>query len=332
MPSNRDAARPGRRPGPVVIYIAGSGRSGSTLFERLLGQQPGCVNIGELIELFRKVSVTGERCGCGEPFETCPFWSRVGHLAFGGWDADAMRRIASLQRQVGRQRHFPALVSPRRSAAVSDRLTTLGQSYADLYSAVQEVSGASVVVDASKWPAHGLALARSGAIDLRVVHLVRDVRGVAYSWAKSGVVRPHAQESQAAATTMATHHAGRTAARWSVFQLECEALSQVVPHSTRVRYEDLVRDAGGTLQRTFQALGLEKQAADLRGIDGHYVHLTPSHGLAGNPSRFTAGQVELRLDQDWQSSMPAGDRRRVTAMTAPLLLGYGYLRTAGGGQ
>jgi len=313
----------------VVIYIAGSGRSGSTLFERLLGQQPGCVNIGELIELFRKVSVTGERCGCGEPFEQCPFWDRVGQLAFGGWDVETMQQVADAQRQVGRQRHFPRLVAARTSGALSSQLATLGDRYARLYRAVREVSGAAVVIDASKWPAHGLALARSGAVDLRVVHLVRDVRGVAYSWAKSGVVRPHAHEAGGTAT-MATHQVSRTVARWGAFQLECEALARLAPYSTRVRYEDLVRDAHSAVVRTFEEIGLPGQAAGVRGIQGRHVHLDASHGLAGNPSRFTRGDIELRVDEAWRTAMPGRDRRAVTALASPLLLGYGYLGPRGG--
>jgi len=66
-----------------VIYIAGSGRSGSTLVERTLGAIPGWVNIGELIELFRKPSVAAELCGCGQPFSSCVFWYEVGRSAFG---------------------------------------------------------------------------------------------------------------------------------------------------------------------------------------------------------------------------------------------------------
>jgi len=41
-------------PGPPVMYIAGSGRSGSTMLERVLGEMPGFVNVGELIDLFRR--------------------------------------------------------------------------------------------------------------------------------------------------------------------------------------------------------------------------------------------------------------------------------------
>jgi len=46
--------KPGQ--GPIVVYIAGSGRSGSTLLERALGEIPGFVNVGELIDLYRQVA------------------------------------------------------------------------------------------------------------------------------------------------------------------------------------------------------------------------------------------------------------------------------------
>ena len=71
---------------PTVIYIAGSGRSGSTLLERVLGGMPGAVNVGELIDLFRRTAPRGERCGCGLAFADCPFWTGVGKRAFDGWE------------------------------------------------------------------------------------------------------------------------------------------------------------------------------------------------------------------------------------------------------
>ena len=70
-----------------VLYIAGVGRSGSTLLERMLGAVPGAVNTGELNAIFSRVSQQDQRCGCGEPFSECPFWREVGAEAFGGWEA-----------------------------------------------------------------------------------------------------------------------------------------------------------------------------------------------------------------------------------------------------
>ena len=97
---------------PPVIYIAGSGRSGSTILERVLGAMPGFVNVGELIDLARR-SRDDERCGCGLAFNSCPFWLGVGKRAFGGWDSGSLPAIGQLQARVARQRHLPRLLAMR---------------------------------------------------------------------------------------------------------------------------------------------------------------------------------------------------------------------------
>src|SRR5580693_3305837 len=106
------AGPPGSCP-PTVIYIAGSGRSGSTLLERVLGEMPDFVNVGELIDLFRRTAARGERCGCGLAFADCPFWKGVGQHAFSGWDGDQLASMHRLQSRVARQRHLARLVAMR---------------------------------------------------------------------------------------------------------------------------------------------------------------------------------------------------------------------------
>jgi hypothetical protein len=76
---------------PTLLYLGGLGRSGSTIIERLLGQLPGVCSVGEVVHLWRRGIGDAERCGCGEPFPGCPFWSKVGLAAFGGWDNDLFR-------------------------------------------------------------------------------------------------------------------------------------------------------------------------------------------------------------------------------------------------
>jgi hypothetical protein len=132
-----------------VLFIAGTGRSGSTLLERALGAMPGYVNVGELIDLFRRVAAEDERCGCGERFSACPFWREVGERAFGGWTESLISEISTMQRAVARQRHIPALVRQVRSGRLSPRLVRYGEVYSRLYRAILDVSGADCVVDAS---------------------------------------------------------------------------------------------------------------------------------------------------------------------------------------
>ncbi len=41
--------------------------------------------------------------------------------------------------------------------------------------------------------------------------------------------------------------------------------------------------------------------------------------------RFSAGKTPLRLDEQWRTELPGGDRRLVTMLTAPMLRRYGYI-------
>ena len=173
-----------------VVYVGGFGRSGSTLLDRVLAQIGGCVAVGELVHLPQRGLLDDERCGCGVAFSACPFWSEVGVAAFGpaGWasvDAEAIRRQ---QAALDRNRRIPAMVLPRwgRGSAETEEL---GAWFGRVYAAVADVSGASVVVDSSKHASTAFLLRRAPGLDLRVVHLVRDSRGVAYSWSKR-VQRP----------------------------------------------------------------------------------------------------------------------------------------------
>jgi hypothetical protein len=303
-----------------VLYIAGVGRSGSTLLERMLGALPGAVNAGELNAVFSRVASQDQRCGCGEPFSACPFWITVGQRAFGGW-APVSAQMAYLQPRVVRQRHVPRIASGLARGNHRRELEAYLDITVRLYQAIAFVSGAEVVVDASKSTAQLVALRRVEGLDLRVVNLVRDSRGVASSWAKSGVLKPQSRHGE----SMGTYTPPRAAVLWSALQLECDVIGATTPRATRIRYEDLVVSPRPTLERALGDLDLTPVQGALDHVEDGSIVLAPSHGVAGSRSRFTSGRIELRLDDAWRSTLPAGARRIVTAVTFPQLLAYGYV-------
>lgn len=303
-----------------MLYIVGVGRSGSTLLERVLGAVPGSVNAGELNAIFSRVAAQDQRCGCGEPFANCPFWTRVGDEAFGGWHA-VTQRMSQLQPRVIRQRFVPGLLTGVAGARYRRELKEYLEVYRLLYEAIAVVSGREVVVDASKSAAQLFALRRIEGLDIRVLNLVRDSRGVASSWSKAGIVKPQADDG----STMGTYPPGKLAVLWAALQLESAVLVASAEHSSRVRYEDLVARPRPTLERALCELGLAPTDASLAHVDERSVVLEPSHGVAGSRTRFTAGRIELQLDDAWRATLPAGARRVVTALTLPQLMGYGYV-------
>jgi len=308
---------------PTILYIAGSGRSGSTLLERTLGELPSFVNVGELIDARRRTVARGERCGCGQAFVDCPFWARVGARSFGGWAGEGFAAVHQLQLRVARQRHIPSLLAmPLADRSFQQDVASYGASYARLYRTIANEVGAACVVDASKWPVQALALYRAG-LDIRVIHLVRDVRGVAHSLGKRDVARPHAlQESDVMAHTAPA----AAAARWVACQGEAELLRCCGVPVTRVRYEDFVGRPRPTVLAALNVLGLSPDPAHLAHIGDGRIVLGVSHGLSGNPSRFRDGVITLQSDEAWRAAMPRRDRAVVTAIGLPLLLRYGMGR------
>lgn len=311
-------ASSGDAPMPAVIYIAGAGRSGSTLLERSLGGIPGFVNVGELIDLFRRVALRDERCGCGQPFSECAFWTAVGKRAFGGWESSHIAAVNELQGRVARQRIVPRLLAMRLAGQrFRAEVRGYGEDYASLYRAIAAESGASYVVDASKWPVQALALSRAG-LDVRVIHLVRDVRGVAHSMSKRGVARPHVND----AAHMLHRAPAGSAARWVL----CQSQADLLPHCgmpvTRVRYEDFVRQPRRAVETALSRLGVTVASPQLGHIGDGHVTLGASHGLSGNPSRFREGEVNLQPDDAWRERMARRDRLVVMAIGLPQMLRY----------
>ena len=74
-----------------------------------------------------------------------------------------------------------------RSAQQQKNIEAYRRILTKLYCAIQSVSGSQVIVDSSKGPRYAMLLNEIPEIDLRVVHLVRDSRGVVYSWQKKHV-------------------------------------------------------------------------------------------------------------------------------------------------
>jgi hypothetical protein len=304
-----------------VVFLGGLGRSGSTLIERILGQLPGVCAVGEVVHLWQRGLEWDERCGCGRPFSACPFWQAVGEQAFGGWRRVDPGLVRDLAARVDRTRYIPALAAPRLARAVAARAERYAGYYAAVYAAVAAVSGAGTVVDSSKNASLAYLLRRHPDLDLRVVHVIRDSRGVAYSWTKH-VTRPEATADQPEMHRYPPWHA---ALLWDAQNAACTLLGRLGTPTERVRYEELLADPVGTVDRLCGFLGLPAGGHLGRFLAPDSVRLEPAHTVSGNPMRFQTGTVPLRPDDAWRRQLPAADRRLVSALTLPLLLRYRYL-------
>jgi hypothetical protein len=302
-----------------VLYLGGCQRSGSTLLDRMLSQVSGYASAGEVVHLWTRGVREDELCGCGERFHACPFWSEVGRVAFGGWDRLPVENTIALQRRVDRNRYIFFMMFPTLAPRAYRRdLRAYAGLLGRLYAAIRSCGG-GVVVDSSKHPSTAFLLRRVDGVRLRVVHLVRDSRGVAFSLGKT-VRRPEVLERE---TFMHRQSAWRAAIDWVAFNGMFHILRRSGTDVTRIRYEDLIASPRAAIGRVVGPTE-PHGGHGLDFIDGSRVTLGPDHTVAGNPMRFAHGPVDLRVDDAWRASMRSGARRLTTAVTAPLLAAYGY--------
>ncbi|MBS1880194.1 MAG: sulfotransferase [Actinobacteria bacterium] len=293
-----------------VLFIGGYGRSGSTLLDRVLGQVPGFVSVGELRHVFQEGYLENRRCGCGEPFLECEFWRAVTIRAFGARRDQELRQLAARKRRIDRWWLIPQLgwgLGTRRQRHAVERYREVLRS---LYVAIAAESGAEVLIDSSKDVSHGYALRGLGhPIEPYVLHLVRDSRAVAYSWQRRKFNPGNGGE-------MDRYSLLRTSTEWSLINALTGLHRPTGARYANLRYADFAAEPAAAVEEVLRFLGEEGRANPVSA--GHTVQLGAEHTAAGNPNRFRRGEVRIRPDDEWQREMPAGSRALVGALTFPV--------------
>ncbi len=290
-----------------VLYIAGCDRSGSTLLDCVLGEIDGVLAVGETKHLIYGAMTGEELCGCGVPLVNCELWGPV----FDEFGKCALGRL--------RIRHMPFAMSPFRPKKLTETMDDLARQGAPIYKKLREITGARVLVDSSKGPSYALALAQSPEIDLHILHLVRDSRGVAYSFGK---------QKQKPEITWRSDYMDRcgpvqASVIWSGAQVGSEMLRLKGLPYMRLRYEDFIKGPLRSVERIMDFIGHDR-SIDI--LDKEEIEIVPRrhHTLSGNPVRMQPGRLKLSADLAWHSHLPRFKKGVVSVLTWPLLLRYGY--------
>lgn len=309
-----------------VLYVGGTGRTGSTVLDRMLGNVPGVFAAGEVTWLWFALRAGG-RCACGERHVDCPVWGPALAATFPdasrrhGGLAEVADEMFALRRRFD-SRYLPMMAIPGAGDRLMRRLGPYPARVAALYRNLAELTGASLIVDSSKEPHYSTILASQESLDLRFLHLVRHPLATAYSWGRRrtelGFGVGHEMERRGAVSA---------AVYYDVSNVAADALwAREVDRYLRVRYEDLVDDPEGVLTRigAFVDLDLDPEVAMGRvaADDGGGVS---GHAAWGNPNRFATGPVVLRNDDEWQRLADPGLRTWTARLAGPVARRYGYV-------
>jgi hypothetical protein len=316
----RDLGPAARSSRGVVRYVcmSGTGFSGTTLLSFLLNAHPDCASIGEATGLIDDVVVETYACSCGEPFLRCGFWKRV---------QERVRELGATTELYGHRWNTRFSVSSshlldvllvrslrsgfanrvrdrvvRWVPFVRRRLDEAGGASWAFARAALDVTGKSVFVDSAKDPQRAKMLSRVPDVDVRVIHVTRDVRANAAS-----IMKREARAGAAGAARI-----------WKRAHLEAQRVSRGLPADCwlRVTYGDLCRDPQGTMDRIADFLGVRRAPIppDFRSVEHHII---------GNPMRLSS-TGEVREDLSWRERLSASDLAVIERIAGPLNRELGF--------
>jgi hypothetical protein len=296
-----------------ILYIVGKGRSGSTILGDVLGSIKGVFHAGELWRLWEQRVTSEHSCSCGETVMNCSVWGRVlERVASTGVGRSAIADPAGVAARQARLFTFGGIARSALRRTLTTERAEARQLAAALYSAIGEITGATLVVDSSKWPLDPALLSPLPGVSTSVVHLVRDPRDVAASWQKLRLFPDTGKE-------MPTFSPLHSALSWTARNLAAEWLNRhIAEPMIRVRYEDLVAEPRTTVNQVLSTAGFTGSADSIFG-DGPWVQLMPGHTIMGNPSRFDHGRIELAPRPGLRVVSRVPD-----LITYPLRRRYGY--------
>lgn len=301
-----------------LVYLTGHGFCGSTLLTFLLNAHPDVATCGEMGMARRsRVQAPGYVCSCGAPIVTCDFWRTVRDAMIrSGHDFDVTQtgllvaeddRLSS--RSIGTAVRGPLFERLRQVSwslvpsvrAEARRLLSRNERFVEILTSLK---GCGTFLDSTKQPPRALLLRRSARFSMRVIHLVRDGRGISLSSMRN------------------TGHDAATAARLCVGSaLSSERLRRHFPADRwlTVRYEDLCADPSGTLATIVRFIGLAPVALnDFRGV---------THHIIGNRMRLN-DTATIVADERWRRELTTADRRVIDPVIADYNRRYGYTDTA----
>lgn len=256
------------------------------------------------------------KCGCGKTFRECNFWQTVrDHIPE---EQNFASRLLLLKDRVDHTRFFWKICSKLYSSKFEHILCEYKKKLEVLYRAISKATEGKVIIDSSKVPSRALILSEIDEIDIEFVHLVRDPRAVAYSWAKRVKSDPSLADK-----TLDYHPAWWSSLKWVFVNLSAQYLKSRGNYS-RVIYEKFVKYPYEVMAEVGERSSFINEET-ISFVNRRTVEMPVVHSMSGNPQRFDTGQVEIRNKAPiWKEEMSMEAYLFTTAVTWPLLLKYGY--------
>lgn len=266
---------------PRIVYIAGYGRSGSTLLDIIFGANPLIFSMGEVSYLFSEIQ-KNRSCSCREKVIDCPIWKEVL-----GWESEQLtiNELALKQNSITRKTEsILGFLAGREFEAYQNI-------WKPIFNQLSKITQAQILVDSSKVTRSTFfrirALKRMG-YDVSLIHLVRHPLAVANSVAKGS--NQAIQYSDPSLNKFGGAYRG--VAGWLFSNWATEKFCYpLVDRKIRIRYEDFISFPSETLIEIGKVCEIDlSKSLDI--IESNDT-FPSGHGIAGNRMRSESRDVRL---------------------------------------
>ena len=302
---------------PTFISIACYSFSGSTLLAMLLNAHPEIATVSEMHgpnpNLVQDINTY--QCSCGELIHKCPFWAQVKaqmaergfefstsdfEVAFGDHGLRDRLRFGSLRSNLLESIRDDVCQMLPGTRAEMDRLIARNEAFVR---SVLDITGKKVFVDTSKRTRRFKYMSKYSSLDVRVVFLIRDVRGS---------VASQMRHFEGMSVSEAAH-------AWNKGLSGIERIWKQIPAQKRMilKYEDLCRDPQTTLQGLYRFFGVDPDFVidDFKSL--------PPHHIIGNRARMRTIS-EIRLDERWKQVLSPDQLDIIHQIAGLLNQSFGY--------
>ncbi len=295
-----------------IVFIIGSGRSGTTLLDRILGQYPKAFSVGELNFIWRNSFIENQLCGCGKNFKECEVWNSIIKFATECIEFD-VEKLDNLQNKYANTLKF---IIGRRFFK-KEEIQYLVDAYECIYEGIKKYGNYEIIIDSSKNIPHFYYLMKYGKkINPYVIHIVRNPKAVAYSWVRKKI-KPDTGKPE----EMPRYSIINSSLRWLIKNYLSEHYFKNSNY-IRIKYEDLVKDPVSTLNTIFDFIGLNKDFIRDFVSNENVITLNINHTVSGNPMRFKVGKIKIEEDNEWIDKLGFFRKSLVNLFTYPLLKKY----------
>lgn len=262
-----------------IVYIVGSGRSGSTVVERVLSSSPDVFGVGEIHALWR-LPLNSLLCSCGKRVPECSFWCDA--LDASKLTEDDFRRLTLLEKTVIRNKYLLKLRYDLDRIRKDERISEFNSMQKMIFSSIMKSSGASVVIDSSKAGPRAFVLAAE--LDPVFIHTYRDAGEIIASSR-----RPKFEPSTG--SYMDRPPILRTAVDWIKVEQSARSLRRIGSKVARIDYLDFSNDPRSALSRSLD-LFFPNLVDTINWTGSNSVRPSNNyHSVLGNPDRFDSGDI-----------------------------------------